>query len=132
MALPTLKANGNIYPCRFVKLDPSGDHLVLQAGAGDKCIGVSQRGQHAAPLDGLESGNYAATQASPELQISTFGETVEIDCGGTITPGDRLKSDANGKAITAGATDPSYAVAIEAGTATTSVLVFLVPMYSAT
>ena len=110
---PTV-AGGNISPHRFVKPSTTADHTVLQAGAGEKVVGISQRGTRNVPYSSLDDG-YAAI-AGESLRVYSTGETCLVECGGTVTPGDRLKADSNGKAVVASSGDEYGAIAGQAGT----------------
>lgn len=109
----TFVAGGNITPSRFVKLSTTADNTVLQAGAGERCIGVSQQGTRNPPYGALDDGFCAI--ASEELRVFQDGEICPLTVGAAVTRGDRLKSDANGKGITAAANDPHYAIALQSG-----------------
>ncbi len=95
---PNLMANGNIYPCRFVKLDTSADFKVIQATANSDILGVSQEGSNYPPLSDLSVSAYAA-QAGQNIRLFGDGDVCLVTAGGVITRGDKLKSDANGKAV---------------------------------
>jgi len=91
-------ANGNIYPCRFVKLTTTvNGGRVTQAGTGELVFGVSQMGSRRSIY--IDSAGYAAILGEP---IGVFDDTEEtaLELGGTVTVGDRLKSDTNGKGVT--------------------------------
>lgn len=90
-------ANGNIAPSRLVKLDSSADGKVLQCGAGDKCVGVSQEGTRYAPYTPLDDG-YAAI-AGEEIEVYLTGSECYLEAGGTVAPGDRLKADSSGRGV---------------------------------
>ena len=80
----TFKAVGIINPSRIVKL--STDMGVVQAEAGtDTLIGVTDR-------------IYAAEGESVDVILSGIAE---IEAGGTISVGNLITSDANGKAVSA-------------------------------
>lgn len=84
----------------FMKI--TGDRTVNAAGAGEQCIGVLQDKVDAA----ARAGN-----------VRMLG-TTEITAGAAFAAGDKLKSNASGRAITAGgANDDYYAIALEAATA---------------
>lgn len=99
-------ATGDINPSRFVTL--SGSLHVAESNAGEVPVGVSQ--------PGTKLFNSSLAAASGDV-VGVFAEAQEcwLLFGGTVTAGDRLKSDADGKGVTAGATDPSGAVALESG-----------------
>lgn len=103
------KANGNIAPSRFVKVDTSGDELVAQAGAGEDIFGISQAGTRRVPYGALDDG-YAAI-AGEDLEVFSIGEVCLLELGGTVTAGARLKADSNGKGVTA-SSDADYYGAI--------------------
>lgn len=93
-------ANGNIAPCRFVKLDSStAGGKVLQAGDGDKVFGISQPESRMPPYSGLDDG-YCAI-AGENLKVYTVADKevyLEIGSGG-CSAGDSLKSDTNGAGV---------------------------------
>lgn len=112
MPTPNFIAGGNILPSRFVKPSTAADNTVLQATAGsvaegDRVIGVSQEGGREPPLPSV-STMYAG-QAGDAMKV--YGDTevclLTIGTGG-CTRGDRLKSDANGKGLTASTTGDHY------------------------
>lgn len=116
MASPYTKvANGNIAPSRFVKIDTTAKDRVLQAGAGDKCYGVSQPGVRNAPWAPLDDG-YAAIAGENLMIYGSPSKDIKLELGGTVTAGDSLKSDANGKGVTTTTTgDWIGAEAMESG-----------------
>lgn len=78
-------------------------------GAGETALGVSydeadENGDLAVVLDGI----------------------VEVQCGGSVNAGDFVKSDANGKAVTAEAGDTATGIALEDGAEDVTVLVKIV------
>jgi len=112
----TRVANGNIAPSRFVKIDTTAEGKVLQAGAGDKTYGVSEPGVRNVPYGALDDG-FAAI-AGENLRIFGPGpdKDIPLELGGTVTQGDRLKSDANGKGVvTVTNLDEWGAVAMKSG-----------------
>ena len=88
-------ANGDIYPCRFVKLDPA-DGKVVQCLAGDLPIGISQEGTRRSPY--LETLGRAAA-VGEQLAVYTLGERALLQVNAAVTPETRLKADANGMGI---------------------------------
>ncbi len=79
-------AEGAISPCRIVKFG-AADYGVLQGTAGaDKVVGVT------VPL---------ITVAATESVDVIHEGIAEVEFGAAVTRGDRLMSDANGKAILA-------------------------------
>lgn len=105
-------ASGSIYPSRFTKLDTSNSGCVIQAtagsgNAGDKTWGISQKSTHLPPIadqymtidDGLaaKSGESIGIYGPGDDE----GTEVLLCLGGSVSVDDYLKSDANGKGITA-------------------------------
>lgn len=113
MGVP-LQANGTIAPSRFVKLDTTGDNLAIQATAGSEIIGISKVDQKRTP--GLAgSDTVVAADVGDACHIYTLGDYCMLQYGGTVTAGDLLKSDANGRGVTASGTDICGARAVESG-----------------
>ena len=88
-------ANGDIFPSRFVKLDPA-DGKVVQCLAGDLPFGISQEGTRRSPY--VDSSGKAAAAGEP-LAVYTLGERALLQVNGPVTPELRLKADANGMGI---------------------------------
>jgi len=127
MARRTLQASGNIVMCRFVKLDSTADGKGLQCGAGDPITGVSQKGSRRIPYGGLDDG-YCAI-AGEDFEVYEEGELTYLELGGTVSPGDRLKSDSVGRGVTTTTDQDEYgAVARQAGTVGKLVEVRVQPM----
>lgn len=115
MATFSKVANGSIVMSRFVKLDTTADGKVLQCGAGDKIFGVSQAGSRRTPYSSLDDG-YAAI-AGEDLSITGPPDQCLLELGGTVSPGDRLKADTDGKGVaTTTDHDEWGAIALVAGT----------------
>ena len=91
-------ANGNIYPCRFVKLDTSASFKALQAGSNEAILGISQVGTQDAP--GVTGSTAYAAQAGREFQVFMAGSRtlLEVPAAG-CTAGDRLGPDGDGKGV---------------------------------
>lgn len=119
---PHLVASGSIYPARFVKV--SGNRQVAQAGAGEDVCGISQVGTNKAPIPDVTS-QYAAESGQP-LEIHGFGSLCLLTLGGSVTAGDFLKADADGKGVTASSGDKCGALALEGGSSGEQVLVQVV------
>lgn len=119
---PELIAGGDIRPFRFVKIDTSqgGDHTGLEADANDELIGVCGGDTNYAPLSGLITTNYHAQEGQP-IKLHGDGEETLLELGDTVTQGDKLKSDADGRGVpiaTTGTTLQHYgAIALESGAA---------------
>lgn len=107
-------AGGTIRPSRFVKLSTTQDSRVLEADAGEKVFGISQEGTRYVPWSALDDGNAAIVDE--HLRVYGPGARCYLQAGGTVTAGDRLKSDADGKGVTASADTEEYgAIAIDSG-----------------
>lgn len=122
----TYLASGNISPARFVKQDTTADGKALQCGAGDRISGVSQQGTRRLDLGGLNDG-YCAV-AGTQFEAAQMGERVPLQLGGTVTVGDRLKSDSTGRGVVTTTDQDEYgAIAEQAGTVDQIVEVFVQP-----
>jgi len=132
----TFVAGGTINPCRFVTMvpllysgttTPSADFTVWPATAGtsskgDRVIGVSQEGT------GLWSTSTAAV-AGDQLRVFGPGEVALVECGGTVTAGAWVKSDANGKAVVASADEDFVGgIALQAGADGTKIQIYIHPI----
>jgi hypothetical protein len=105
--IPNLVASGDISPFRFVKI--SGAFQGAQAAAeGDYAIGVTD-----GSVNKFDGTFHAVSGQQISLQPTN---TVQIECGGNVTAGAFLESDANGKAVAAGgAAAVSSYIALEGG-----------------
>lgn len=110
--------NGNVSPSRFIKLDTSKTGgWVLQAGAGDVPIGVSQPGVRQPPLAGLDDG-YAGVQGVNQIESLEAEDEGWLQAGAAVTLGDLLKPDSSGRGVTASSDGNVYgALALETATA---------------
>jgi hypothetical protein len=113
MPSPNFRASGVITTASFVKVDASNDNSVLQAGSGDRPIGVSMESAQLAPFG--SNSTAAATAAGDEIRVYGQGEICNLTAGsGGFTVGDMLKPDANGNGLTTvTANDLIGAVALE-------------------
>ncbi len=92
-------AGGNIVPSRVVCISTAADNQVLQSAASTSAnIGIAQKGTRRAPGTGDNDGNAAIS-----------GETVQVwgpscvgigELGGTVTSGDLVTADTNGRLVT--------------------------------
>lgn len=111
----TFNANGNIAPSRAVKIDTSKDFSVIQGTANSKNCGIAQKGER---LDPSNSDGFAAIAGEAILVYGDGAKDVPAQLGGSVTRGDRLKSDANGKlVVVASNNDEVCAVANQNGAA---------------
>lgn len=117
-----LVASGNINPARFCKV--SGDRQVAECDAGEAVSGISQVGTNKAAIPDVTS-TYAAVSGQP-LQLHGPGAICLLTIGGTVTANDLLKSDADGKGVTASSTDEAGARALEGGSSGEQILVQVV------
>ena len=130
MAILSFRASANISPSRFVKI--SGEHTVAAAGDNEEIIGVAQEGSNKAPLADYVSTVYAA-EKDQQLSVYSVGEICLVEAGGTISAGQLLKSDSQGRAVaiaTSGTTIQNYgAIALQAATAAgQKIRVLVVPL----
>jgi hypothetical protein len=118
MAVLSFRAGGNILPSRFVKLTSAA--MVTQAGDNEEIIGVAFEGTQKAPLRDYVSTPYAA-EPGQSVAVYSTGEVCLVEAGTTISAGNLLKSDSQGRAIpiaTSGTVIQNYgAVALDAATA---------------
>lgn len=109
---PNLMAAGNIYPSRFLKMSSTA-FKCEQAAANGVVIGVSQEGTNYPPINDtlITIAGYAAI-AGQNIRIFGEGDECLLELGDTVTAGQLLKSDANGKGVpiltNAGASTPQY------------------------
>lgn len=99
-------AGGTILPYSFVKQSTTAPNTVLQAGAGDVPIGISQKGTRNTPYSTLNDGD--AALVGEDILVFQENEYATIQFGGTVTAGDFLKPSTNGVAITAGSDGDVY------------------------
>lgn len=89
---PNLMAGGNIYPRRFCTQWANGK-VVQASSPQDNVIGISQ------DTTRRFNSDYAAIDGDPcPLQFSNNGVFM-VDAGGSCTRGQRVMSDADGKAV---------------------------------
>lgn len=93
----------------FVKLDTANEGKVLSAGAGEE-------------PEGLLKTKSATADKHVEVAVTGFSLVV---AGGPVAVGDYVKSDANGKAVTAVSTDLGVAQAVTGGVVDTLIEVDL-------
>lgn len=119
-----LIAGGTINPSRFCKLSTTLDNTVLECDANEPVVCISSESAQDAPIPG--SGADAAV--SGEAFKAYFpGDFCLLELGGTVAPGDYLKSDADGKGVVAAVTGTTMqhvgAVAWQGGGSGAKVLV---------
>lgn len=100
---PNYVADGDINRSRFVKPSTT-DHRVLEADANEKVVGISQINAKTAPIP---SASTLAGAQGDALTVHGPGESmVMLELGGTVTVGDKLKSDADGKGVVVATSGP--------------------------
>lgn len=77
-------ATGAIGAFRGIFQDPNSDNKVKVATANVRCLGIGP--------------DYAISDG--EAFMFSVGGTTQGQCGGTVTRGDRVKTDANGRFVT--------------------------------
>lgn len=103
-------SGSDLYPFRFVKL--KGSDSIDVCGAGELAIGVS-----------LRNFRYKVAGQTPFVYVTPDGKEapvrltgiVEVECGGNVSVGDIIASDANGKAVKISAGQYGNGIALEAG-----------------
>jgi hypothetical protein len=91
----------------------SGVHTVSVAGAGEAVYGVSHEGSREAPIPGVTP---LAAATGESVLVYGPGDNCEVLCGAAVAAGAFVKSDAAGKAVTAGS-ENYYGQAINATSA---------------
>ena len=109
---PQLQAGGTINPSRFVKLDTTHDNQGLQAGAGDRTIGISGVGTDDPP--GITGSAGAHAVDGENIELFGIGDICLLQAGsGGYIRGDLLKSDASGQGQTSTTSVWVGAIALE-------------------
>lgn len=106
---PNLIATGNINPFRFVELGTATPFTGSQANAGtDLVVGVAD-----GSVRRFDASVHAAAGDPISLQPTN---TVQVECGGNVTTGALIASNASGQAVVAsGAGTVACYVALEGG-----------------
>lgn len=98
--MKAFRANGTIRVGRFVKIDPSDNHAVLEADANERIWGVAQVFGREVPFTASADDPPIAANDGDNVAVYAPGEDVLIYIGsGGCTAGDLLKSDADGKGV---------------------------------
>jgi hypothetical protein len=126
-----LKAGGNINPSRFVKISTAANETVLQAGTNEDMFGISQPGVDQPP--GVTGSDGLAARAGENLLVYGPGSTALLEIGsGGCNPADYLKSDTDGKGVTAATSGPTAqfvgAIALETGSSGDKIRVYVVKL----
>lgn len=111
------KASANIRPSRFVVR--SGANTVAECGTNGKVLGISAEYSNYAPLP--SQTEYLAASGDP-VSMYVIGDGLQEDrpillvAGDTVTQGDLLKSDSQGRGVAVASNNDIYgAVALESG-----------------
>lgn len=117
------KAGGDIYPMRFVK-DDTTEGQYLQAGTGDRTRGISFKDTRRSQY--VDSSGKLAISGEPFSFYHMPGERCYLELGGTVSLGQRLKSDTDGKGVAATSDKDQYgAIADAAGVSGDLIPVFV-------
>jgi hypothetical protein len=95
----TKVAGGNISPSTFVTIDTTTGKVTTTGANGD-AYGIAQQHTRRAPLSGWDDG-YAAIDGE---MLNIFGpgdDSCLLALGGTVLPGQAIKSDASGNGVAA-------------------------------
>lgn len=114
--IKTLNADAVIAQARFLTFTSSG---LTQCTAGGTVVGISD-------VQPLTTSTYAKDE---ECSVIKSGYCF-IEASAAIAKGARLKSAADGKAVTAGADDIAFAIALEAATVAGQLILCDFPQYS--
>ena len=95
---PNLKAGGNIRTSRFMTLSTTDNHTVTESNANEAVIGISGESNNYPPLNDLVSTYYHAESGQP-VRCYGEGDVCFLTAGGSISAGDRLKSDNDGRGV---------------------------------
>lgn len=107
---PTLKASGDINPCRFITV--SGQMTVAESNAGNVPLGISGESTRDAPLPSGQSTLHA--KSGDPVVKHMVGSVCLLEAGtGGMTANNLLKPDADGKGINSAAGDLVGALALE-------------------
>jgi hypothetical protein len=97
----TMMANGTIIRCRFVKLDPTANHKVIQCNVvNDLPFGIAGDEARTAPTPDVGITPYQVAQAGEPIDVHPNTSECTLECGATAwVAGNRLTSDANGAGV---------------------------------
>lgn len=106
---PSYVASEDLGVSLFVRIKPGTDHQVELCAAGQVADGVTHEGPREAQIPGIST--MLAAKTGESTRIYGVGESCEVLAGAAVSAGDKLKPDANAKAIPAVAGDQYSAVA---------------------
>jgi len=96
-SLSALVATGTIAPSRFVKYGTT-EYQVVECNADETPVGISQEGAKLAPTDENYSAGTTFSQGDI-IGIYGVGRICLLELGSTVSVGDLLGPDADGKGI---------------------------------
>jgi len=98
----SMMANGTIVFSRFVKLDPTANHKVIQCAAvNDFIFGIAGDEARTAPTPDVGITPYQAAQVGEPVDVHpNTGECLLAIGTGGCKAGDRLTSDSTGQGVT--------------------------------
>jgi hypothetical protein len=125
-------AGGTILVARFVMIEVgtgSVNNRLLAATdtTAQPIVGISSEGPQGVPNPSLLLDAQVAATIGQHFEWWSWGETARVYAGDTLKSGDFVKSNSLGKGIAASDTNPSHALALEAGVADELVLVMILP-----
>ena len=96
-------SGGTIRTARFVKQSTAADQTFLEADANEQAVGISDVAPKAAPIDGANATDIAAS--GDQFMYHPEGNVCLLEIGsGGVTRGAQIKSDADGKGVLAATT----------------------------
>jgi hypothetical protein len=96
----SMMANGTIIRCRFVKLDPTANHKVIQiAVTNDTPFGIAGDEARTAPTPDVGIDPYQVAQAGEMVDVHPNTCECLLQCASGWSAGDRLTSTNNGSGV---------------------------------
>lgn len=112
----SLKATGTVAPCTFVTLDKNFDEQYVQSVGGDWPFGVMQEAQRGTPGLAGSDATIAAQSGDTGPRIVQWGNDCLLTLGGTVSPGNAIMPDSQGRGISCPVGQYYGAIALQAGT----------------
>jgi len=123
-------AGGDINTSRFVKISTAANKTLLEAGASERCFGISQEGTALAPIP--SASGLAAVAGNP-IHVYIPGQfcLLKIGSGGCVA-GDQLAPGTDGKGVI-NTTDKRWtgAIALETASEDELALVYVMAGFNA-
>ena len=128
---PGLTAGSNIAPMSFAVMSTVNDFEIIQSGLNGRALFVTQQYMQQPP--GLPGSDQTIAASGPStlmpygwpIAVYVVGDVAKLRVSSTVTRGDGLKSDANGWGQTAVSGDVICAYALESGTQSQIITVFV-------